>query len=438
MGNSLSPSEGQGNHDQLREGPSYLDKAEKARIEHEAIMERLMSIGIEASPLRAQMIQRSLSEYFKAVPASYHRARLEFVDLAKKIREGLNNIPGEFAPLKEDIEKEILPQLTHGELAGDDLPDNADFLTSMGNGQFRVKIRVLNRKRAQIRDWLKWLENPDLEKTPALVQMEQTLKLTLAGLNAYAQILSPAEAGFAGITFEIANGSATGILKTPPEIDPQIRALSEQGSVAMRMAGIVTFGGLGLLTGVMSLKTGDIKLPAFYLGIATLMAIGEKRLREFPNEKMLREIYDIGMGTPHSTFERLTQNPNYTIRGPEWGNIVTRLQTLELGEDAPAAVKKMQSKKPVTLAEAETLVTQLTSQKPSVPVRTNLNNLILKNNGDFLTFVGLVQARRSEETQECLVKYIASGTTSAELRALAEVERNKDVRKQTEVPPPKP
>ena len=422
----FAPPEAQGNRDRLPE-TGTLDRAERARVERQAVLQRLMNIGISSAPMRANLIQQNLGLYYQETPASYRRARPEFLELAKTIRAGLADIPEEFAQLKEDIEEHILPQLTHGEIVGDDLPDNADFLEAMGKGRFCVKIRILNRKRGQVDQWLRWLDRPNMKQNPMTQRLRQTLLLTLGGLNAYAQILSPAEAGFAGITFQTAeSGDPTGILKTPPGVDPKVQAVRDQAGQVVRLAGMVTLGGLGLLTGIMGLKTNDFRLPAFYLGMATLFAIGEKRLREFPNEKLLRELCDTGIGNPDSNFERLTQA--YEIRGAEWGSVVTRMQDVDLGSDALPAIQKMKNGEPVSPTEANALLITLLPTNPPDAVRKKLNELIRNDNGDFLTFVGLVQKGRSDEAQECFLKYVASGTTPADLNAIAQREMQKNAR----------
>ncbi|MBI3331525.1 hypothetical protein HYZ99_01030 [Candidatus Peregrinibacteria bacterium] len=347
----------------------------------------------DSGNMRKKLFETNLSLYWQQAPLYYEGAKGELLAYTERIRKDLTEANPKVPEVLRDQILEILPALTHATPKGDEVPEGATFLSKEGTNEFRVNMRALDRQRNVMEEWLR---NPYTQSNPRL---RSAVEHTLRALNLYASRVDAVGKSF----FDA------------KQMSPGQQEMYQRENRMGRLALVVLGGGMGVITGAMALfsKNKDFRLPALYLGLATLAAIGEKRLREYPSETLLREITFIG--EPGGEYERVTTA--HKMYGPEWNKIATSMKALDRDDEL---VKKALTA-PLTNAEAERLAQRLT--KGNASLQAPVKNLIL-NRADFVSFLNIVQGRRSEEAQQCLHDYIASGANPGTLSMLKQDVQN--------------
>lgn len=284
----------------------------------------------------------------------------------------------------------------------DDAPDGAIFLKHAV-----INLTEIERKRQMLKGY---------ERNGNFVSV---VKPTLDALNAYEQLQRKASA-----------------IRSPFAPQPtlvQKSVTEDRENHAFRVLAATGLGALGILTLGINLfaKNKNFGLPAFYLALATLAAVGEKRLRARPEEKLLDEVLFLG---PEKDFQRIARNREYWIAGGEWAKLAQRLKETEFdfdretkeGKEQEQIVNIMRSEgAPKDEAErAERLKKRgfLTKICKEESIRGKFENLVA-NGKDFWTFVDILKKNRSDEADKIMMAFIKERLVQKDLHMEAKTLR---------------
>lgn len=284
----------------------------------------------------------------------------------------------------------------------DEAPDGAIFLRHAV-----INLTEIERKRQMLQGYIR-------NGTFASVT-----RPTLDALNAYEQLQRKASA-----------------IRSPFAIQPHLATKSvteDRENHAVRVLATAGLGALGILTLGINLfaKNKNFGLPAFYLALATLAAVGEKRLRARPEEKLLDEVLFMG---PEKDFQRIARNREYWIAGEDWAKLSLRLKETEFdfdqetkdGKEQQNIVNDMRSEAaPKDSAERSERLKKrvfLTKLCKEEGIRGKFENLVA-NGKDFWTFVDILQKNRSEEADKIMMAFIKERLVQKDLHMEAKTLR---------------
>ena len=225
-------------------------------------------------------------------------------------------MPAEFADLKEFIQTEVLPGLRYDvPPVGKEVDDDAPYLDRYG----RIELGQLQ----AIRNRINLTLNSPFGSDPLV---SAGLRCTLQALDAYEQ----------------RQNCLLRYLRPNVEAPRLARVPETQGkeNFVFKLAFVALTGILGTTTLAVSLLSKgekNLKAPAIYFGLAAAAAMGKSWLA--PSD--VADAYEIvtAVGTPGGPFEKITGD--YGMGGKAWLEVVKKLRTIDISDEAMNAEKKM-------------------------------------------------------------------------------------------------
>ena len=414
----------------LRETPErQREWYERLRLGREELVSRLALASAldpsQTTKLREQLFRKLHEQWQKEATQRYDRLRhtpvpelspdalhpLTFLESMRDLSAVYGTAQFE-EPIGSELER-IMDGLGHdvpGE--GEGVPDGAIFLKWVGTPEeSRLTPNMTEVERA--RRALAGITPLNAQQAAVLTRLSQALETYVKNVDF-----------IEGEIFENRPGKGK-----PEYIQHEVNTLG-------RAALFLTFAGGAIISGTITLfsKEKDLRLPAFYAGMATVVALGG-RLTEGPLGRTIEQMSFLGK----PPFQRLCRE--YRIGGNAWERVVENILT-DPPEELTEALTKIQNGQDLTAEERERLLNALAGVPGTADgdaVREGLRRMsaIASHNletgtNDLVELTTILQAAKaSPEAQEMTLTYVREGAGVLGLQSLAEtLKRQKEQRAQ--------
>src|SRR3989344_197711 len=364
-----------------------------------ALDSTLRRYGIVPDPKqRDKMIPALFNQCKSVVDAHLSQARATMENALKLAKEHLP-LPQEFTSLREELEE------VHRAL-GFNFPKNpqdgvdTDAIFLLNNGT--INLAAITRYRNHLTKWL---------QTPAPAFVQAAVGNTLRALEAY-EDLQRKESFIRHPEQPI-----------PVQLPKSVTEKKEDFAARLALAGVGGILGIATLGIALRRPDKDIRLPAFYLGLAALAAMGG-RLGEMGSESLRREIAFLGKATvPYQTLVK-----DYSIRGLEWAKTAEKIRNLDTDSFSDAEKNiwnaMARGEAPTDPKERDFLLRKLGADTPAV--REKLQAMIT-NGKDFVQFKNILQKSRSDEANAIVKECIKIGCDETAFKTF--IDATKEVKK---------